>query len=200
MAAVLDEKMLSQLDAAARLHMLPDSMVLSSKEAAVFLRLSLRTLEDLRRSGEGPSYAQAPGGSNRPCLYQKGDLLAWIGNNKLGSVAENAVRNGIVFALTSLVEESAFWVTESGLIVGAVESTPIADVPRLLAECQVEWLPAIEVACSRDWIAADAHEEFAGHVQAKLSNAGASVRAGVERTVLREVLADAPPARDMLRD
>lgn len=197
---MLDEKMLSQLDAAARLHMLPDSMVLSSKEAAVFLRLSLRTLEDLRRSGDGPAYAQAPGGSNRPCLYQKSDLLAWIGKNKLGSVAENAVRNGIVFALASLVEESAFWVTESGLIIGAVESTPITDVPRLLTECQVEWLPAIEAACSRDWIAADAHEEFGRHVQEKLSSAAAGVVAGVERTVLSEVTADATPARDMLRD
>jgi len=197
---MFDEKTFAQLDAAARLHMLPDSMMLSSKEAAAFLRLSLRTLEDLRRSGDGPAYAQAPGGSNRPCLYQKGDLLAWISKNKIGSVAENATRNGIVFALAGLVEESAFWVTSSGLIMGAVESTPVADVPRLLAECSIEWLPAIEAAATGDWIGADAHEEFGRHVQSKLSDAASAVLAGVERTVLAEITADAPSARAALRD
>lgn len=192
---MLDEKMLSQLDAAARLHLLPDSMILSSKEAAVFLRLSLRSLEDLRRSGEGPAYSQAPGGSNRPCMYQKGDLLAWIEKNKLSSVADNAIRNKLVFAVAGLVEEAAFWLTPSGLIVGDVESTPLSDVPRLLQECEIEWLPAIEAAASRDWIGADEHEEFARQVQTRLSDAASAVSSGVERTQLREVVPEAAPGR-----
>jgi hypothetical protein len=197
---MLDEKMFADLEAAARLHLMPDSMRFSTKEAAVFLRLSVRTLEDLRRSGDGPAYEQLPGGSNRPCFYEKAELLAWTGKNKVNSITDNAIRNGLLFSVASLVEEAAFWVTPSGLIMGAVENTLAADVPRLMLECDIEWLPSIEAAGSRDWIGSEPHEEFANDVQAKLSHAAAGVRAGVGRTALAETLSDAPPRRAPLID
>lgn len=77
------------LEALDRLHRLPDSAPLTTREAALFLRSSVSALEAMRRQGVGPVYIQAglngSTGSNQKCLYQKGDLLAWLMLNKVTS-------------------------------------------------------------------------------------------------------------------
>lgn len=76
------DQILATLDVLERLHRLPDTVALITSEAAVFLRSSVSALEAMRAKGAGPSYSQAGArgvsGANQKCLYEKGDLLAWI--------------------------------------------------------------------------------------------------------------------------
>lgn len=50
---------LSELSALERVYMLPNDAPLTSSEAALFMRLSLSTLERMRRDGSGPAYLQS---------------------------------------------------------------------------------------------------------------------------------------------
>lgn len=81
-----------------RLHRLLDSAPLTMRETALFLRSSVSTLEAMRSQGTGPTYmqlgAKSMAGSSQKCLYQKGDLLAWLEVHKVRSVRQAALRKG----------------------------------------------------------------------------------------------------------
>jgi len=90
---------MATLDIAERLHRLPDTVALTTAEAAIFLRCSVTMLERLRSSGLGPPYIQGGvkgSGTNQRCLYEKTDLLAWIRSLKVNSKMEAAIRKGQV--------------------------------------------------------------------------------------------------------
>ena len=89
------------LEAADRIANLSDEVMLTTKEAALFLRVSVRSMERMRSatdSGKGPDYHQAaiPGmkGFNQSVRYRLGDLRAWLAENRQGSTLEAAIRKG----------------------------------------------------------------------------------------------------------
>ena len=58
--------------------------MLSQHEAAVYLRLSERTLERFRVSGEGPRFARL----GRRVVYRQSDLDAWVAARVVVSTSE----------------------------------------------------------------------------------------------------------------
>ena len=63
--------------------------MLTVLEAADYLRLSIRTLERLRCSGQGPKFVKC----GRRCIrYQQSDLDAWIASRVVRSTSEVEVR------------------------------------------------------------------------------------------------------------
>jgi excisionase family DNA binding protein len=61
-------------------------MILTQSEAAQFLRVSVRTLERLRVSGEGPTYIK----TGRLVRYRQADLDRWIADHQRHSTSEAA--------------------------------------------------------------------------------------------------------------
>lgn len=52
--------------------------LLTPHEAANVLCLSVRTLEGMRSSGDGPPYAKLGRGRSGRIVYRRGDLDAWV--------------------------------------------------------------------------------------------------------------------------
>jgi hypothetical protein len=61
---------------------------LTTAEAALFLRLSPRTLEDMRLNGTGPWYNKLGPGKRARVVYQEADLLTWVNRYGYGSTSE----------------------------------------------------------------------------------------------------------------
>lgn len=61
--------------------------LLTTIEAAKFLRLSHRTLERLRVQGTGPRYMKAGPGIRTRVLYKLDDLMSWV-ERKYSSTSE----------------------------------------------------------------------------------------------------------------
>lgn len=61
--------------------------LLTTIEAAAFLRLSPRTLERFRVQGTGPKYMKAGPGKRARVLYAPGDLSNWV-SRKFCSTSE----------------------------------------------------------------------------------------------------------------
>ena len=103
----------------AALHALPDKAALTTAEAALFLRLSPKTLERMRLDGSGPTYTQGgirgARGGNQKCLYLKIDLLTWQQANQVSNSMEAAVRRGHAFkTVFDLIAEAPFYVRHLG--------------------------------------------------------------------------------------
>jgi predicted DNA-binding transcriptional regulator AlpA len=62
--------------------------LLTQREAALALRLSPRTLERMRVTGNGPRFVKY----NRSIRYQQSDLDAWIAQRVVRSTSEAEVR------------------------------------------------------------------------------------------------------------
>ena len=54
------------------------SGLLTTVEAAEYLRLSPRTLEDMRVTGNGPRYFKLGPGKRSKVVYRKDDLEKWV--------------------------------------------------------------------------------------------------------------------------
>ena len=63
-------------------------LLLTQREAALALRLSERTLERMRVTGNGPRFVKC----NRSIRYQQTDLDAWIASRVVRSTSEVEVR------------------------------------------------------------------------------------------------------------
>lgn len=182
------KEMFARLDVAARLHSLPETLPLETKEAAIFLRCSDKTLEALRMKGGGPRYIQGSG-VNGKCHYHKADLLAWQENNKVSSTTEAAVRGGMLFmsSLHDAVATEAFWIDDHGDVIGMVEETRLGVVLERLGVVDIEWLPVID-AVSRPWSEVDAHKNLANRVNDVLKHQLGRVLAGVESTEIARAI------------
>lgn len=67
---------------------LPEPEYLTPRETAEMLRISPRTLERMRTTGDGPPFLKAGGGKRARVLYRRGDLNAWINGQVYRSTAE----------------------------------------------------------------------------------------------------------------
>ena len=66
----------------------PISGLLTTLEAATYLRLSPRTLEDMRVTGAGPRYYKLGPGKRSKVVYRKDDLEAWFTRFGFNSTSE----------------------------------------------------------------------------------------------------------------
>jgi hypothetical protein len=62
--------------------------VMTEKEAAAYLRMSVRTLQRLRRTGKGPRYSKPVG----LVTYTKERLVQWRLAHEFGSTSEETVK------------------------------------------------------------------------------------------------------------
>lgn len=188
------DQILASLDILERLHRLPDTVALTTSEAAVFLRSSVSALEAMRANGSGPAYSQAgargAAGANQKCLYEKADLLAWQRSNKVASTMEAAVRKGQLFStIFDVARVEAFWIDPSGRVAGMVEQTLAGEVVARLGVVDIAWMPAVDAA-AMEWGDLRAHERFAAEIETVLRNQSQRIRAGIEATDIARSLAD----------
>lgn len=170
----------SVLDA---LHKLPDSASLTSSEAAVFLRISLPTLERLRKSKSGPVYMQGGKregkGVNQSCTYLKSDLIAYQQSLRVTCSMSAAVRRGQAFmpyvdptpkrSIYDLVTKCPFYI-EKGRLLCCVDNAPLQEVLMRIGKTKIVWLNPIH-AVSQSWIDGPFHREFATGVKTALEHA-----------------------------
>lgn len=67
-----------------------DEPLLTTKEAARFLRLSHRTLEGFRVRGMGPRFIKAGSGLRSRVLYHPADIRTWV-ERRFSSTSEYGV-------------------------------------------------------------------------------------------------------------
>lgn len=181
---------LKTFETLAALHALPDKAALTTAEAALFLRLSPKTMERMRLDGSGPRYVQAgtvgSRGGNQKCVYLKESLLAWQQVNQVSNAMEAAVRRGKAFkTLADLVVEAPFYTVSTGRIAGTAEDTSLdAVIERLGSEdWELIWLPVVDAA-SVEWSAVTAHEEFLREILAVLATQKQKISVAFEATSL----------------
>jgi len=64
--------------------------LLTTRQAAAFLKVSPKTLERMRVEGAGPAFVKV----GRSVRYRRSDLLAFIDSNVFGSTSEYASKGG----------------------------------------------------------------------------------------------------------
>ncbi|MCS6471786.1 helix-turn-helix domain-containing protein [Burkholderia thailandensis] len=174
------------------LHALPDQASLTTAEAALFLRLSPKTMERMRLDGSGPTYIQggAAGvrGGNQKCFYLKEDLLAWQRANQVSNAMQAAVRRGCAFkTIFDLVAEEPFYLDVAGRVLGqAGDASLSVAIERLgSSSLDVVWLPVIDVA-GRQWVHLSLHQEFSDGVLNALNMAYQKIASALEATDIDE--------------
>jgi len=175
-------------DALIRLNTLPEGTTLTSSEAALFLRLSITTLDRKRTDGTGPRYMQGGSygakGTNQACTYHLSDLKEWQAGIKVSSSREASIRKGQTFStIFDLGQQEAFYVDSFGRIEGMCERTAVQTVVERIGQWDIAWMTPVEAA-SREWSSASGHGSFAAEVQSVLTNAASSVSKGLEATKL----------------
>ncbi len=68
------------------------NVYLTTQEAAVLVRLSPRTLERMRLTGDGPKFHKVGPGKQSRVLYQREELEAWLTGFAFHSTSEYARR------------------------------------------------------------------------------------------------------------
>lgn len=63
------------------------NILLTAKEAAPYIGIDVRTLENWRTRGEGPVFVKTPGKRGK-ILYDPDDIKAWRDSNRFQSTAE----------------------------------------------------------------------------------------------------------------
>ncbi|WP_321868074.1 helix-turn-helix domain-containing protein [Paraburkholderia tropica] len=172
----------------AALHALPDQAALTTAEAALFLRLSPKTMERMRLDGSGPPYVQAgvkgARGGNQKCLYVKAALLAWQQANQVSSAMEAAVRKGQAFrTIFDLIGEAPFYLDSVGRVAGMAEDFPLVEVIERLGsdEWDLVWLPVVEAA-GREWENLASHQILVREVRSALAATREKISAALEAT------------------
>lgn len=155
--------LLSHLSVLDALHRLPDSAALTTDEAAIFLRVSVTTLERLRRDGNGPVYIQggAAGarGINQRVTYLKSDLIEHQNNQRVKSTLAAAIRRGQAFMPGTV----ALWPVQvpdigarrpfyhwDGQLLEAVDMVPIGEIVDRLGKVPICWAAPIR-ALALSW-------------------------------------------------
>ena len=180
----------------AALHALPERVALTTAEAALFLRLSPKTMERMRLDGDGPVYIQAGAkgarGGNQKCLYLKADLLAWQQAHQVSSAMEAAIRKGQAFrTIFDLVVEAPFYVDVSDRIIGVAGNTALSVVIARLGSdiANLVWLPVIEAA-GREWSDLAAHRALSQKMLSALAISAQKIDAALEATNIGSSLSE----------
>lgn len=176
------------------LNALNDNVMLTTTEAAIFLRVSVTTMERWRKqNGVGPEYIQ-PGatgalGTNQSCYYLKSALIDWQKRNTVTGSLAAAVRKGQTFAtIFDLAESLPYYLNSNGDVESMVEDNKLETVvARVGQNWEVVWMPATE-ACTRRWSSLTAHKDLASKVQKVLSDMQAGITNSVEATDIAESL------------
>lgn len=176
------------------LNALNDEVMLTTTEAAIFLRVSVTTMERWRKQdGVGPEYIQ-PGaagamGTNQSCYYLKSALIAWQRRNTVTGSLAAAVRKGQTFStIFDLAETLPYYLNSSGDVESMVENNTLGKVVERVGQSwEVVWMPATE-ACSRRWSSLAAHKELSVKVQKVLSDIQSGIANSVEATDIAESL------------
>jgi hypothetical protein len=189
-------KMMKLVDVLDALDALKPSTLLTTSEAAIFLRTSVTKMERLRRDGGGPTYSQGGGakavGTNQTCLYEKADLIAWVRGNKVSSSHEAMIRKGQAFAtIFDLAELDAFYLDPVGNVESMVVENVLGTVVERVGDWDIQWMTSVEAA-SRRWTDPAKHAEFAKGVQAVLSQALQAIQSGLESTEMASFIDEAP--------
>lgn len=172
---------LSELSALERVHLLPADAPLTSSEAAIFLRISLSTLERMRRDGSGPVYLQSgrlgSKGTNQKCRYFRADLLDYLRSTRVTHSMAAAVRKGQVAggmpgvrgfsSWDSLRVKQPFFIIENDVIQRDVESAHMEEILMGLGRRRIAWMDPAE-AVTGEWGSLESFEEFASKVGASL--------------------------------
>lgn len=61
---------------------------LTQNDAADLLNLSVRTLERMRVTGDGPRFMKAGNGKRSRVLYKRSEIQNWLENNSFQSTSE----------------------------------------------------------------------------------------------------------------
>ena len=64
------------------------NVYLTSSEAAKLLRISIRTLERMRVTGDGPPFLKAGAGKRSRVLYKQSIVVEWLEGNIFQSTSE----------------------------------------------------------------------------------------------------------------
>ncbi|MCM2538729.1 MULTISPECIES: helix-turn-helix domain-containing protein [Burkholderia] len=177
------------------LHALPDQAALTTAEAALFLRLSPKSLERMRADGSGPPYLQAGArgarGGNQKCLYLKSSLLAWQLANQISNAMEAAVRKGQAFkTIFDLVADAPFYLDANGRVAGAAEDISLSVIIERLGSdvWSLLWLPVVEAA-GQEWADLAAHQDLAREIQSILAVAEQKISAALEASGIGSAVA-----------
>lgn len=163
------------------LHRLPDSVALTTDEAAIFLRCSVSTMERLRRDPSGPAYLQGgkkgAKGVNQKCTYLKGELIKYQESLKVSSSMDAAVMRGQAYMpyanptpKRSLYDHSTkrpFYINKQKLIVGSIDDTSLGVILSRIGKFDIDWLNPI-YAATRPWAAEPEHKLYADEVRKSL--------------------------------
>ena len=190
-------KIISSLDALTMLHALPPTVALTTSEAAIFLRVSVSTLERQRKAGGGPVYIQGGSlgakGTNQSCTYLVSDLIGWQKANAVTSSMAAAVKKGQMFtSVFDLAQLEAYYLDAGGNVESSVEENTLETVADRIGMWDILWMDAVE-ATSRQWTDLDNHRRLAEMVQSVLARATASVHAGLDCTDMASVTLEQPP-------
>lgn len=115
------QKQLDLLQIKKVLAELPDDVTLDSQKASIYLDMSEDRLGELRQKGGGPVFrTQEPTGTkgrNVKAKYDLGDLRKWKDTIKVGSVLENAARQGLCWmTVNDLFQETPWWVQANKIV------------------------------------------------------------------------------------
>ena len=184
------------LEASDRIARLSDDVILNENEAAVFLRVSVRTLQRMRspeyvKEGKplGVPYIQASGkglrGANQKVSYRLGDLKAWQRANTVSSTVDAAIRKGQLFTtIFDAIEPAPFWNNPKGL-QGRVFDSPIEEFLDRIGIVEIVWRTPYEAAIEL-WADAAAHRIFADKFLSLFNQAELQINSSVERSELSE--------------
>jgi hypothetical protein len=170
----------------AAISALDPSVMLTTSEAAIFLRTSVTKLERLRKEGGGPIYSQGGGvkaaGTNQMCLYKKAHLIAWLEGNQVSDSTQAAIRKGQKFAtIFDLAEHEAFYLDKQGNVESMVEENLLGTVVERIGHWDILWMTPVEAA-SRRWTDLSRHRDFAESVQDVLTKSLRGVQNGIDST------------------
>ncbi len=65
-----------------------DAELMTTKEAAKTVRLSVSSFERMRSQGDGPPFIKLGKGKRAKVVYRRGDLEAWLNRQRFNSTSE----------------------------------------------------------------------------------------------------------------
>ncbi len=172
-----------------RINALPDTQLLTSAEAAVFLDVAPVTLERWVTDNHGPVPRRIGRGKTAPRMYLKQDLLEYqkeVGSPS-GALPLDMRKIRHFTSVADLTLQQPYYLDEFDRVAGLVARQPLGVVIEHLGAWNIVWLNAIE-ASSRSWSNLSDHRKFAREVSKILNQSKRSISSGLEGTEIAQDL------------